>query len=532
MGIISEGSAQQAAVNIRQNITVGTSEIRLDALLQLVSKQTGARFSLNTRKFSPSMLIHVQKKVQPLSILLEDIRQHTGISYRLLGGHIIFVDASPVKESSPPKKEVITKTPASVPAVKAIPALKPLSPPSVASPSLIYNIAPARGIDSVFVVRDTVKPPKDTGLLNLSLERHTADTVKYRKDTGLLNLSLERHTADTVKYRKDTGLLNLSLKTHTADNGGWGWGLGTIEWPRFRRDTSLRYRASWMTAADKKEWSLGAIRLPGLYKELDSLQQQQQLQLQHQQQLQQLQQQHQQELQQQQQKQQTSTKNNHPTSTVTRNKQTTKAGKSHDSFLSNLFKRNTRSFPRTTDGEAVKEGLIPFINVGFTVDESFYANPGLQAGMPFLYVTASWSSNFTTSGFRYGLGTSVRLAEDWRLHLQGTTMNGMVFPYDSLGWPKSIKMQLLKLSLNAERRLGDHFRLQAGISLNSLQTEYFNRDMPMPLNKAEDVALKGVKYFKPLYTISNSYSPDESRNNRLWIGFQIGLYYHIGLRRN
>ncbi|WP_211327200.1 hypothetical protein [Chitinophaga flava] len=519
LGITSEGSAQQAAVNLRQNITVGTSEIRLDVLLQLVTKQTGARFSLNTRKFSPSMLIHVQKKVQPLSVLLEDIRQHTGISYRLLGGHIIFVDAPPVKEPSPPKKkEVTTKIPASSPAIKAIPSLKSLSAPSIALTPLTYNIGPASGIDSVFVARDTIKPPKDTGLLNLSLKKHIADSVKHRKDTGLLNLSLKRPTTDGQGW----GL-------------GLGWGLGTIEWPGFRRDTSLRYRSSWKPVTDKKEWSLGIIRLPGLHRELDSLQQQQQLQLQQQQQLQQLQNQQQlsaQQLQQEQQKQQSSTKNNHTTSTATRNKQTTKSGKSRDSFLSNLFRGNTRSFSHTTDGEPVREGMIPFINAGFTVDEAFYANPGLQAGMPFLYVTASWSSNFTNSGFRYGLGTSIRLAEDWRLHLQGTAMSKMTFPYDSSGWPRSIQMQLLKLSLNVERRLGDHFRLQAGVSFNRLQTEYFSQNRALPLNNKEEIALRNVKYFKPPYTISNSYSEGESKNNRAWIGFQIGLYYHLGLRRN
>lgn len=170
----------------------------------------------------------------------------------------------------------------------------------------------------------------------------------------------------------------------------------------------------------------------------------------------------------------------------------------------------------------------PYGASGMVADESFYINPTFQAGLPFLYVIGSWSTNFSFSMLRYGAGTSVRVSEDWRLHLQGTTGKMQVSSYDTIERSsKVIKEQLYKLSLVAEKELNNHWRLQFGTVLNSLQTTYYAGDQPQPLNREESAALADIKYFKPPYTIRNTFSPESSSNNKLWIGFQIGLFYRI-----
>jgi len=205
---------------------------------------------------------------------------------------------------------------------------------------------------------------------------------------------------------------------------------------------------------------------------------------------------------------------------------------SHKSFASTLLEKLRSKEDNTPVANGVKKGngfsFQPYASPGMVADESFYVNPTIQAGLPFLYVIGSWSTNFSFSMLRYGAGTSVRLSDDWRLHLQGTTGRLQASSYDTIELSsKVIKAKLHKLSLVAEKQLNNHWRLQFGAVLNSLQTTYYAGGQPKPLNREESAALANVKYFKPPYTIRNTFSPESSSNNKLWIGFQIGLFYRI-----
>ncbi|MBS0031883.1 hypothetical protein ACTJJ0_31480 [Chitinophaga sp. 22321] len=92
---VSVCSAQQNRVNLQQKIKLPAVPIRFDSLLSMVSRQTGARFSLNTSKYPPSRIIPISKGVMPVAQLLNTINERTGIYYTVLGGHIIFVDQPP-----------------------------------------------------------------------------------------------------------------------------------------------------------------------------------------------------------------------------------------------------------------------------------------------------------------------------------------------------------------------------------------------------------------------------------------------------
>ncbi|RAK30757.1 UNVERIFIED_ORG: hypothetical protein DFS12_109152 [Chitinophaga ginsengisegetis] len=344
--------AQEATVNLQKEVTVPVADMRLDALLTLVSKQAGIRFSVNTRKFPTSRTVHVKKGPQSLLRLLTDLREHTGIDYRVLGGHIIFVDALALILTK--KNPAVVKQERVTPPARFV--IIPVSPVTT------------KQTDAIFPALDTVKT-----------------------DTG---------------YIRPKAIAFPPVPQRYAENG------------------------------------------------------------------------------------------NTP--------------------IAGGVKRNGPVF-----------SLKPYAAAGMVADESFYVNPTIQAGLPFLYALGSWSTNFSFSMLRYGAGTSIRLSDSWRLHLQGTTGN-MEAGYDSLGYiQKTVKVQLHKLALVGEKQIGNHWRLQLGAVLNSLQTAYYTDGKPAALKMEESEALAHVKYFKPPYTISNNFSPDATRSNKLWIGFQIGIFYRL-----
>jgi hypothetical protein len=91
-------SAQQ--LNLQQQVRLSKHEWPLDELLQQVTRQTGVRFSINTRKFPSTRKLYVKILSQPVNALLAEIRKTTGIVYTQVGTHIIMLDQLPVKRAS------------------------------------------------------------------------------------------------------------------------------------------------------------------------------------------------------------------------------------------------------------------------------------------------------------------------------------------------------------------------------------------------------------------------------------------------
>jgi hypothetical protein len=181
------------------------------------------------------------------------------------------------------------------------------------------------------------------------------------------------------------------------------------------------------------------------------------------------------------------------------------------------------------------------VRAGFMADESLYLNPGLQAGLPFLYGIVMWSTNFKASGFRYGAGLSMRLSEDLRLHVTFTTGNfSKSFRYytldsigqqviDSQGRKLMVQMRLHKIGMILEKPLGDKWMLQFGPVLNIMSTKYsLNGTAFLPVPRLSEADLNDrFPFFEPLYTIKNTYSSTSSQNTKLWVGLQLAVFYSI-----
>lgn len=447
-------SAQTAKVDLQKEVNIPAADMHLDELLNLLGKQAGTRFSVNTRKFPGFTMVHVKKGRQPLSRVLGDLRESTGMGYRVLESHIIFVDA--------PAPVVTKRTPATVKQVKVTPPVRFVNIPI--SPLLTRQAAP---------------PPISPAGTNRSLQ--IINTVPVlgaeKEDTGHLLLltapSLKSMSSTRGAGKTDAG--HLTLLTGPSFKNTSSTSDTTYATTQFIKQDSI--------ISSSKKIHFG-LRIAGGVKD----------------------------------------------TAVTKK---TTASHPRKSFAADLLDRlrSTSGYTPVAGGIKNKGPLFafkPYTAGGMVGDESFYVNPTIQAGLPFLYVIGSWSTNFSFSMLWYGAGTSVRLSDNWRLHLQGTTGTIEASGYDSLGFvPIMAKAQLHKLSLVAEKEIGNHWRLQFGAALNSMQTTYYRMGKQSPLNKEENDALSGIRYFKPPYTISNNFSPDVSRSNKLWIGFQVGIFYRF-----
>jgi hypothetical protein len=114
-------NGQKDATLMNKKITVHSSRIRIDSLLQYFSRQTGVEFSFNSKKISPSRLVTIDKKQQTLSQWLHMLQHSIGVQHKMIGNHIILIDnsnkpaaakkatsLSPPKPT-PPKKTLETK---------------------------------------------------------------------------------------------------------------------------------------------------------------------------------------------------------------------------------------------------------------------------------------------------------------------------------------------------------------------------------------------------------------------------------------
>lgn len=415
-------SAQTAKVNLHKEVNIPAEDMQLDELLHLVSKQAGIRFSVNTRKFPGSTLVHVKKGRQPLSRLLEHLRASTGMGYRALESHIIFVD-----EPAP----VVTRKTSAI-----------IKPPAKKTPARVS--LPAKRVTPLSVSKLNMAGPLPINNFSTSGAEKT--------DTGYLTLLAKPSSINTSSTLPDTTYVeSRPAKRDFVTGGPSGFHFG--------------------------------LRISGSVKD-------------------------------------TTTK--HPIVSPPRKPFTA-------TLLEHL--RSTGSYTPVAGGTKNNGPIFsfkPYATAGLVADESFYVSPTMQAGLPFLYLIGSWSTNFSFSMLRYGAGTSVRLSDNWRLHVQGTTGTIEASGYDSLGYiPVTVKEQLHKLSLVSEKQIGDHWRLQFGAALNSLQATYYRNGKQAPLNKEENDALSDIRYFKPPYTVRNNFSPDASRSNKLWIGFQAGIFYRL-----
>lgn len=179
-------------------------------------------------------------------------------------------------------------------------------------------------------------------------------------------------------------------------------------------------------------------------------------------------------------------------------------------------------------GTNSKRDLMPVVLMaGISANELLYANPTLKAGIPLFYAIGSWSSNFKRSEFRWGAGTSFDFNRIWKLRIEATT-GVLKGAYDSTGLHQSAKERLYRIALLGEKQLSGRLKFEAGIGLNDMMTRYFANGSLAATSPSEmKYAFDKLHLFNPPYTISDHYRSASGKNNKFWIGVQVGLFYNL-----
>lgn len=172
-----------------------------------------------------------------------------------------------------------------------------------------------------------------------------------------------------------------------------------------------------------------------------------------------------------------------------------------------------------------------YASAGLTTSEVLYVNPQIKVGLPWLFASASWETNFKGSGFFYGLGTSVKLPGNRGFQLSAST--GALS--NDFGWPTStgdtigqVKTRLTRIDILGKIHLSRRWTLQFGPVLNFMGSKYSFKDssransFPPPTNVSKDMYI-----LNPPYTLSNNYKENTGSDKKIWIGLQIGLFYTL-----
>lgn len=191
------------------------------------------------------------------------------------------------------------------------------------------------------------------------------------------------------------------------------------------------------------------------------------------------------------------------------------------------------------------------IAAGVSADELYYINPTFRAGFDFLYGTVSYNVG-TYAHWRYGVGTSARLNDHWRLHFNFNTGQNIseryniqsfdtIFPPpqpDTLedpiiietNTPLLVRSKLTRFTLSAEWDMGKGFTLGAGLTLNYLKTNYSSNGNAVTLSNLLPIGYDADQKYQtidPPYLLGNTYSGNKSSNVKTWLGLQLTLIYRL-----
>ncbi|ASZ11417.1 hypothetical protein CK934_10820 [Chitinophaga sp. MD30] len=196
---------------------------------------------------------------------------------------------------------------------------------------------------------------------------------------------------------------------------------------------------------------------------------------------------------------------------------------------------NAPARPRRERRRLLNNPWTRYAAAGLTVDENLFFTPTVKVGIPYLYAIAAYSSNFRIGGFRYGLGAQLPVADNWNIQLNATTGKlSQIKSIDSSTMIVSVDLRGKHhiVALVAERKINERLTVQAGISYNRIQYQYYQNGRNVPLDSIQFplsmYAGESIfRYFKPLVEISNDFSKNKPGYNQSWIGFQIGVYYRF-----
>lgn len=207
--LLIKGNAQ-SAINLHKKIAIPANTIQLDSLLHTITRQSGARFSINTSKIQASKLIAIKDHTPTIASILQVIKQSTGAYYGILGDHIILLDNPPrvnKKTTNTAQKQIVSshKTASGKPAVTN-------QQPVQAKKVTVYTNppAPSRSLTSmaIKIKQDIIAPkPKPEAIIKQPISTSQLSVPKQsvtanRQSTPVANSGTEAHPFFTDLFIK------------------------------------------------------------------------------------------------------------------------------------------------------------------------------------------------------------------------------------------------------------------------------------------------------------------------------------------
>lgn len=215
---------RQSTDMLNRLITLPTQKVRLDTLLQTITRQTGIRFSYNSKRVNTAYKLTLNKRKVTVQEALDLLKSKTNVLYSLIENHVILNI----------EKSTIKKDPLQKP-VEAGPAIKPtsLSPAAsnqqektskelphavdTASTEIIPEKKPVNDT-SVYRTRNVVPPVKDSVKEILAVATPTRDSAS-QKASPAVNRSLPQKKAgyfiDLGFTGEETLFFGATLRTGT-----------------------------------------------------------------------------------------------------------------------------------------------------------------------------------------------------------------------------------------------------------------------------------------------------------------------------
>jgi hypothetical protein len=186
--------------------------------------------------------------------------------------------------------------------------------------------------------------------------------------------------------------------------------------------------------------------------------------------------------------------------------------------------------PVETKSPTIKNTRQPFqFKAELSADETLYIGPALQIGVPLLYGTVAYKTDFKTGLLSYGAGTSVKLNDQWRMNLffnMGDVSKSSTYSFQSkqdssktVDSVYSVKSRLTRAGITLEKKFKGNFSIQLGLQYNVLTSTYtINGDSPGS-NLTNVATTKSFQAIQPPYSFSSDLTVKD------WIGVQLSLLY-------
>jgi len=192
------------------------------------------------------------------------------------------------------------------------------------------------------------------------------------------------------------------------------------------------------------------------------------------------------------------------------------------------------------------------VELGFSMDETYYFNPTARLGFHFLYGTVAYNLG-AYPHVRYGIGTAARISERFRFHIDVTsgkpqTKGFTAINIDTIRTPQPgndsaidisfetretpfvVSSKLSRVALSVAWEINDNFSISGGLIFNHLRTNYTSNNRSVNLSDILPIGVDAdMKYrsIDPPYLLINSYSANKSANSKVWLGLQLTLMYRL-----